>query len=211
MTTASLIPGLQSDALAREIEQQLKDETAAILATAENEATATVAEARKVARRRLHEAIADLRREGETRLARARAQLDAELRTQAQRQSARAVADALPLLREALAARWQEPNARQEWTEAVAQLAAKRLQRGDWQVSHPAEWSDAEQKGFADTVGGIVGITFKPDKDVSAGLRISADQATFDATPDGLLADTRTIAALLLDELTKGPIEGAPA
>ncbi len=38
MTATSLIPGLQSDALAREIEQQLKDETAAIIAVAEKEA-----------------------------------------------------------------------------------------------------------------------------------------------------------------------------
>ena len=205
MTTASLIPGLQSDALAREIEQQLKDETAAILATAETEAAATVAQARKTARGRLHEAIADLRREGEMRLARAHAQLDSELRAQAQHQSARAVADAMPLLREALQARWQDGEARQEWTAAVAQLAAKRLRRGAWQVSHPADWSAEEQKGFADAVGGADGIAFQADKEITAGLRIAADQATLDATPDGLLADTRTIAALLLDELTKEP------
>jgi F0F1-type ATP synthase membrane subunit b/b' len=204
MTTASLIPGLQSDALAREIEQQLKNETAAVIATAETEAAATVAQARTSARERLHEAIAELRREGETRLARAHAQLDAELRSAAQRQSARAVADAMPMLRAALTARWREAAARKEWTEAVAQLAAKRLRRGAWRVAHPADWSAAEQKNFAGAVGEADGITFQADKDVSAGLRITADQATFDATPNGLLADTRTIAALLLDELTKG-------
>lgn len=204
MTTASLIPGLQSDALAREIEQQLKNETAAVIATAETEAMATVAQARTSARERLHEAITELRREGETRLARAHAQLDAELRGQAQRQSARAVADAMPLLREALVARWQQPEARKEWTAAVAQLAAKRLRRGAWQVVHPAEWSAAEQKDFVVAVGEADSIAFQADTDVSAGLRITTDQATFDATPDGLLADTRAIAALLLDELTKG-------
>jgi vacuolar-type H+-ATPase subunit E/Vma4 len=204
MTTASLIPGLQSDALAREIEQQLKAETAAILATAEKEAAATVADARKVARTRLHEAIADLRREGEMRLARARAQLDAELRSQAQRQSARAVADAMPMLREALGARWREPEARKEWTGEIARLAAKRLHRGHWLISHPADWSAAEQKELSAAVRELDGIGFKADRDLRAGLRIAADQATLDATPDGLLADTRTIAALLLDELTKG-------
>jgi F0F1-type ATP synthase membrane subunit b/b' len=209
MTAASLIPGLQSDALAREIEQQLKAETTAILATAEKDAAATVAQARKTARGRLHEAIAELRREGEMRLARAHAQLDSELRTQAQRQSARAVADTMPLLREALQTRWQEPKARQEWTAAIAQQAAKRLQRGDWQVAHPADWSAAEQKDFADAVGGADGIAFQADKAITAGLRIAADQATLDATPDGLLADSRTIAALLLDELTKGANMGA--
>ncbi|MGA7973955.1 MAG: hypothetical protein WCA36_14225, partial [Pseudolabrys sp.] len=96
-------------------------------------------------------------------------------------------------------------EARQEWTAAVAQLAAKHLQRGDWQVAHPADWSAEDQKGFADAAGNADGISFQADKDVKAGLRIAVDQATLDATPDGLLADTRTIAALLLDELTKEP------
>jgi F0F1-type ATP synthase membrane subunit b/b' len=204
MTTASLIPGLQSDALAREIEQQLKNETAAVIASAETEAAATVAQARTTARARLHEAIAELRHEGETRLARARAQLDAESRAQAQRQSACAVADAMPMLREALSARWREAAARKQWTAAVGQLAAARLRPGNWQVSHPADWSAEEQKNFALAMGEAEGITFQADKDVSAGLRITADQATLDTTPDGLLADARTIAALLLDELTKG-------
>ncbi len=204
MTTASLIPGLQSDALAREIEQQLKDETAAVMNAAQQEARGTLAQARSSARGRLHEAIGELRREGETRLARAHAQLDAELRSAAQRQSARAVADAMPLLREALHARWQDAEARKEWTTAIAQLAAKRLRRGAWQVAHPADWSREEQQDFAEAIGGSDEIAFKADKDVSAGLRVTADQATLDATPNGLLADTRTIAALLLDELTKG-------
>lgn len=204
MTTASLIPGLQSDALAREIEQQLKAETAAVMAAAEQEARTTLAQARKTARSRLHEAIADLRREGEMRLARAHAQLDAELRAQAQRQSARAVADAMPLLREALAARWRDAEARKAWTAAIAQLAAARLRPGNWQAAHPADWSAEEQKAFAAAVGEADGISFRADKDLSAGLRITADQATLDATPDGLLADSRTIAALLLDELTIG-------
>lgn len=211
MTTASLIPGLQSDALAREIEQQLKDETAAVADAAEQEARGTLTQARKTARGRVHEAIADLRREGEMRLARAHAQLDAELRAQAQRQSARAVADAMPMLREALAARWQEPEARKAWTAAIAELAATRLRRGTWQVTHPADWSAEEQQAFRAVVGDADGIAFEADNDMRAGLRITADQATLDATPDGLLADTRTIAALLLDELTKGPTTGEEA
>lgn len=208
MTTASLIPGLQSDALAREIEQQLEAETAAVIAAAETEAAATVAQARTNARGRLHEAIVEVRREGETRLARAHAQLDAELRAQAQRQAARAVAVALPMLRDALAARWREAEARKEWTATVAQFAAKRLRPGAWQVAHPADWNAEEQKQFAAALGETNSISFLADKDVSAGLRITADQATLDATPDGLLADTRTIAALLLDELTKGLTTG---
>lgn len=57
MTQASLIPSLQSDALAREIEQQLKDETSAVIATAERDARALIAQARAAARTRVHGAI----------------------------------------------------------------------------------------------------------------------------------------------------------
>ncbi|HVZ54263.1 MAG TPA: hypothetical protein VG986_20030, partial [Pseudolabrys sp.] len=156
------------------------------------------------ARARLHDAIADLRREGDLRLARARAQRDAELRSEAQRQSARAVADAMPLLRAALDTRWHDKEARQQWIAAVAELAVKRLRRGGWQVVHAPDWSTEEQESFGKAIGSAATITFQADTRVSAGLRIAADHATLDATPDGLTADARTIAALLLDELTKG-------
>ena len=49
---------------------------------------------------------------------------------------------------------------------------------------------------FAALLAGSFGLLTTPSA--------QADQATLDATPDGLLADRRTIAALLLDELTRG-------
>lgn len=204
MSGDGLIPALQSDALARDIEQQLKQETAAVIAAAEADSHAMLAQARATARARVREAIDGLRREGVLRLARARAQRDAEQHSEAQRQSARAVADAMPLLRDALDARWREPQARRQWIAAVVELAAKRLRRGAWLVAHAADWSADEQKAFVEAVGGADHISFRADKELRAGLRITADQATLDATPDGLVADKRTIAALLLDELTKG-------
>ncbi|HZD90583.1 MAG TPA: hypothetical protein VE224_10815 [Pseudolabrys sp.] len=204
MTAASLVPGLQSDALAREIERQLADETAAVAAAAEREAQDTVRAARKAARSRVREAIAGLRREGDKRLARARAQRDAELRSADQRQAARAVAEAMPLLRTALSARWQSAKARKEWTATAAQLAAERLRPGHWRVAHPSDWRVDEQQAFAAAVGAAGDINFTADKALTAGLRITADQAVLDATPEGLLADNRTVAALLLNALTEG-------
>lgn len=203
MKPASLIPALQSDLLAREIEQQLKDEAAALMAAAEREARAAVAQARSAARRRLHGAIQDLRLEGARRLARANAQLETEARARAQRQAAHAVSDALPLLREMLEARWRDSEQRRQWTDAVAQVCANRLRPGAWLIEHPAEWNESERQDFTAAIGkgGNVLATFKADQDLVAGLRIKADQAVLDATPLGLLADGRTIAALLLEEI----------
>lgn len=203
MKPASLISSLQSDALAREIEQQLKEETGAVIATAERDARTTIAQARAAARSRMHEAIEDLRREGARRLARAKAQHETEARARAQRRAAQAVSEALPLLRDMLNARWHNEQDRRQWTDAVARLSATRLRPGAWLIEHPADWSEAEQRDFTAAIGKADGIdvSFKGDSDLKAGLRIKADQALLDATPQGLLADARTIAALLLDEI----------
>lgn len=207
MKQASLVPSLQSDALAREIEQQLKDEAGAVMAAAEHGARTTLAQARASARSLMHEAIGDLRREGARRLARARAQLETQRRAQAQRQAARAVGEALPLLRDMLDTRWRDPQGRRHWTDGVAQLCTTRLRPGAWLVEHPADWREPEQSAFAAAIGksDAIDVSFKSDKELTAGLRIKADQALLDATPRGLLADTRAIVALLLEAI------GAPS
>ncbi len=204
MSPVSLIPSLQSDALVREIEQQLTDENSAIAGGAQRDARNILAQARATARGQVHEAIAKLREEGERRLMRAKAQLETEARGRAQQQAAQAVRDALPLLRAALDKRWREPESRQQWTGAVARLCADRLPHGAWRIEHPRDWSAAERKQFAAAAGNGAQATFAAG-DIVAGLRISADQAVLDATPQGLLADATTIAALLLDEIGAAP------
>ncbi len=203
MKPANLIPSLQSHALAREVERQLKNETSAVIAAAESDARAIIAQACADARRRVHKAIQELRREGARRLAGAKAQLETEQRARAQRQAAQAVSDGFPLLREELEARWRDRQNRRQWTDAVARLCVLRLPPGAWQIEHPPEWSEPEQRDFTATVGERDGveISFKADSDLKSGLRVKADQAVFDATPRGLLADGRTIAAMLLDEI----------
>jgi vacuolar-type H+-ATPase subunit H len=203
MSQASLIPSLQSDALAREIERQLKNETSAVIAVAERDASAIITQARATARRRVHEAIQELRQEGARRLTRARAQFETEQRARAQRQAAEAVSNALPLLREELGARWRERQNRRQWTDAVARLCVLRLRPGAWLIEHPADWSEPEQRDFMATIGERDGVEIKCKlaSDLKSGLRVKADQAVLDATPQGLLADDRTIAALILNEI----------
>lgn len=195
-------PTLHSDALAREIAQDLRDEGGALIAAAEREAAMILSGARTDARRRVHDAIAELRREGALRHARAKAQAETGTRVRAQRRAAQAVAEAVPLLRQALAARWHDPQSRRQWTNAAANLCTARLRPGTWRVTHPAAWSETEQQEFAAAVGRDV--AFAPDATLTAGIRIDADQATLDATPHGLLADERAIAALLLSEIDAG-------
>ncbi len=206
MSPASLIPSLQSNALVQEIEQELNTEISAIKAAAERDARAITARARAAARRQVKEAIAELRKEGVRRLTRANAQLDTELRARAQHRAANAVRDAMPLLRDALAERWHDPESRWQWTDAIARLCVSRLRRGPWLVEHPAEWGNREQQQFMAAVrnGNGGDLSFRADGAIAAGLRVKADQATLDATPQGLLADRTTVAALLLEEIGDG-------
>jgi len=203
MNQASLIPELQSDALVRELERQFNNEAGSVIAAGERDAHNIIRQACADARRRVHEATEELRREGARRLAGAKAQLEAEQRARAQQVAAQAVHDGFPLLREELEARWRDRVNRRQWTDAVARVCVLRLRPGGWLVEHPADWSEPEQRDFRtaiDTRNGIE-ISFKPRGDLKSGLLIKADQAVLDATTQGLLADGRTVAALILNEI----------
>jgi F0F1-type ATP synthase membrane subunit b/b' len=201
MSAVSLIPSLQSDALVRDIEQQFKDENAAIAADAKRAAQSILAQTRAVVRAQVHEAIAELREEGRRRLIRAKAQFATQKRAREQRRAAEAVSNALPLLQEALLARWKDPEARRQWTDAVARQCGVRLRRDAWVVDHPAGWNKKEQEQLLAALGDVPDVTFKADKAIACGLRVTADGAVLDATPLGLLADATAVAALLLEEL----------
>ncbi len=202
----SFIPSLQADALTHEIKRQLNEESDAVMASAQADARAAIAQARVTARQKLRGSIAELRREGDRRLTRAKAELDTAARARAQQQASRALEAAWPLLHEALAARWRGLEGRKTWTDSVAKLCATRLRRGTWTVEHPSDWAAADQTEFIASLcdNGDVVMTFIADQTISAGLRVKADQAVLDATVAGLLYDSRAIAALLLDELAQG-------
>jgi len=200
MSGRSIISSLQSDALVREIEQQLAAENAAIADGARRDAQSILAQARAAARAQVREAIEKLREEGARRLMRARAQRDAEEYARNQQQAAQAVSEALPLLGDALAARWRDRSGRRQWIEAAARLCADRLRPGAWLVEHPRDWDEQDQEQFAAAVGAAAELTFQA-ADIAAGLRVSADRALLDATPQGLLADPHAIAAQLLEEI----------
>ncbi len=202
MNSANLVSTAQSAALLQEIEQQTSDECKAQVAAAEQQAHALIAQAHAAARRRVHEAIVELRREGARRLARAKAQVETQARQRAQQHAVAVIRRAWPLLAEALVARWRDPAARLAWADGVARCARDRLRTGTWTVEHPADWSADEQRNFRIALGaGDDAITFAADGDIAAGIRIRAAEATLDATPQGLLVDRQAVAALLLAEI----------
>lgn len=199
-----LVSSAQADALIREIAQQFRAETSAVAKAGEVEAQAVVARSRAIARSRMHEAILDLRRDGARRIASAKARIDSEARALAQRASAQAVDQAMTLLDRVLTARWRNEEARAQWAESLAKQCGSRLRPGEWVIEYPEGWSEAERRAFEAALGSAAEVTFNASGDITAGLRISADDAVLDATPHGLLADRRTVTAMLLAGIEHG-------
>jgi hypothetical protein len=209
-----LVATQQSRALLEEIERQTEDECQAIIDAAEREGRALVAQAHAAARRRMHDAVEELRREGHKRRARVKAQRETEVRKQLQRRDARTVRQVWPLLVAALAARWRDPNGRKIWANEAARQARERLRetRNDktshdknWRIEHPVDWSSDEQQHLGKVLGIVdaAHIVFITDHKLDAGLRIHLANAMLDATTQGLLADDNAIAGLLLGELSQ--------
>lgn len=198
------LPVAPSEALLQEIERQTLDETRAVAESAGREAQAIVAQAYAEASRRMHDTVAELRRERAGRLARARAKLETEARIRDQQRAMQAIRQAWPLVVEALDARWTDPAPRRIWVESVARQARERLRTATWRVEHPADWSAADEQHFREVVAKKIEIAFAADVSIAAGLRISAGEATLDATPQGLLNDCAGITALLLAEIAGG-------
>lgn len=200
MTRQDPDPRAQSDALVREIEQQCEAECRAILEAARLESRAIVGDAFGAARRHVHEAFEDMRRDGERRLARAKAQIATELRVRDQARAAGNLRDGCPVLVNAVADRWSDPEARRDWAASLADEARLRLRPGAWIVEHPDGWAEDEQAAFLARLGPDcrAEVTFRRAEDFDAGLRIRATGAVLDATPERLLADKPAIQALLL-------------
>lgn len=202
MNETSAPPAAPPEPLLREIERQTTDEIRTIEEAAEREGWAIVAQAHADARRRMHDAIEELRRERARGVARARARLETDALMRAQQRAAEAIRQAWPFLIEALDARWKDATARLAWAEELARHARDRLMPGRCTVQHPAGWGADEQRRFRESLGaGRDVVDFVIDCEIGAGLRIRAGQATLDATPQGLLADRAAIEALLLAEI----------
>mgnify|MGYP001766526516 CR=1 FL=1 len=214
--TPDLASQTQPDALVREIERQCDAECRAILETAGLESRAIVADAFAAARRHVHEAFEDMRRDGERRLARAEAQIATELRVRDQARAAGNLRDGCPVLVNAVADRWSDREARRLWAASLADEARRRLRPGAWVVEHPADWGDDEQAAFLARLGPDAGraeVTFRRADELDTGLRIRANGAVLDATPERLLADKPAVQALLLAAIGRlrssaAPIEG---
>lgn len=178
---------------------------AELLGRAREEARATAVEAFRLARSRVHEAIAAERKRDAAAVAAAEAQLHTRRRLAHQAREAALAEAGWQRLRSALSARWGEPAARRRWAETHLERASAVLPRGAWEVRHAPGWPEAERRAIAARVAQRDGptVAFVAEPSIPAGFRVRAGYNTLDATLDGLLADRKAIEGRLLHRLER--------
>lgn len=198
-------PASQADALVGEIREQVALERRRLLDDAEREAEAIRERARDKARRQMRRAVEEMRESGQRRLAQVRAELETALRHDDSVRSLEVLATAWPLLREALARRWDDDAAATTWMRAQLADARARLGPRGWLVRHPASASAARIAALRDALAsqGAIEPSLRADSGLDAGLIVEVGGARLDATPDALLAVRPAVEAALLAEVAR--------
>ena len=187
------------EAVARDRDARCK----ALADEARARSNALLADARAHARRAVAEAVASERRRDREADRLLHARIDTHHRLQQQRTQKRQLERAWAQMRNALLARWRDPEGRRTWIEAALKRAGLVLQADHWTIAHPTDWPRDERSRIHDWLHDRAGVnvTFEAEEAIPAGLCVRRDQACFDATVDGLLAARHRIEAELLAEL----------
>lgn len=191
------------------VDEYREGKRAELLGSAREEARAAGLEASRLARSRVHEAIAAERKHYAAAVSAAEAQLHTRRRLAHQAREAAMVAAGWQRLRSALMARWADSGGRRRWAETHLERALAVLPRSDWEVRHAPGWPEAERRAHAARIAaqGAPTVAFVAEPSIAAGFRVRAGHNTLDATLDGLLADRKAIEGRLLHRLERA---GAP-
>jgi hypothetical protein len=187
------------------VEERTRADCEAALGEARTAARRLIAESRREARERVHTKLTEARAAMESRIREGEAAFDTARRQHAQQRDQALLAAAWPLLRAALAKRWQDARTRSMWTRALIDQALAVMPRARWEIACPQGYSAAEREALAAQVKQATQAApaLIETADIDAGLRVSADGASLDGTIEGLLADRAAIEGRLLAEVAR--------
>lgn len=194
----------QTTALLRRLAREQETRTRRLRDEAEAQSRDILRRARSEARTRVRQAVAESRREDENAIARRRAAIDTRAR-RARQQTLRQLLDAawerLPV---ALASRWQDAAARDEWVLAACRQALRSLLHLErlHVEAEPAAVQAIEATTRAE-LKDVASVEFVAVVGLGVGLRIRSADACLDATIPGLLAAHDRVAAELLAEFER--------
>jgi len=184
------------------VERYREQQCGELLDAANAQARQLLSQAWREARARLRRGIADVRLHYRHRIGEAEARQQTRMRQQRQRDNSALLASLWEPLQAAVVARWQRPDTRRAWIDALLQQAADSLLDSAWLIEHPADWPQGEQRAVRDRLG-TLSVSFQPQAGITAGLRICAGGACVDGSLEGLLRDRVHIESLLLARLAE--------
>lgn len=184
-----------------------RQECERLLAQAQAEARAIVAQGRGEARQRVHRAVEEEKSWTRSQLAAARAHLQTVGRRHQQEQTSALLAAAWERLGSALRQRWREPALRCAWIEELLRQAQEALPGGAWEIRHPQHLTEDELQGMRERVSALAGEPpqLLGDAQVTAGLRIGAAGVVLDGTLEGLIGERTRLQGELLAALETAP------
>ena len=204
MSVVETLLEAQTTALLRRLAREQETRTRRLRDEAEAQARDILRRARSEARLRVRQAVVESRREDENAIARRRAAIDTRARRARQQTLRQLLDEAWARLPVALAARWDDLGAREEWVRAACRQAVASLLHLD-QVhveAEPAALQSIEPAARAALLG-VAAIDFVAVDGLGPGLRIRSADACLDATVPGLLAARDRVAAELLAEFER--------
>ncbi|MBK1719617.1 hypothetical protein [Thiocystis violacea] len=201
-------------ALLKLVSDYQEGECQTLLEAARAEAGRLLSLAYRQARARLHARVVAERANARERVHAVRAERETRARAGVERANARLLELAWPWLREALVARWREPESRRHWIRFARLQAERSLPPGVWTIRHPPDWASSERMELASRLTGETGRPprFLADGALRAGLVIEVAGASLDISLDGLLRDRPRLEARLLALMVRAdePMEAAP-
>lgn len=175
----------------------------AMLDEAKENARDIVRQARRKARRHMHESVMAIRDSARQQLASAEASRKTHLRLQRHKADKQLLERAWQPLVDSLLQRWQAPEDRQLWINGLLGQASAMLVNRQWHIEHPADWPDNERNALEARLSRELGHSpaFQVHDDIRAGLRICAGSTCVDGTLDGLLESRSRVEARMLAAL----------
>lgn len=195
------IVDVQVRAMLEGIRQDLDTRRKEMLAAATNQARALLRNARRQARARVSQAVAEERDQRDRSLQRAGAALASRIRRKQQDLDKNQLELGHEALRKALVERWENPQARADWAGALLAEATALLPNSTWTVEYPSGLGADEAARLLTPPGSGAQLALVPAEDITAGFRLRHGDARLDMSVAGLLAQVDEMAGELLAEI----------
>lgn len=197
----------QADALLERLRSGQESRCAERREAAQQRAREVVQTAYADNRARLHQVAEELRRERRHRELVEQAREQSHRRERRQQLARESLAEGWEMLCTVLRRRWEDPERRRAWVDALLERAVVELPAATWHVDYPSDWSADERTALARTIEEKTGAApaFSSDEALQAGLRFRAGGLSLDAgvgpSEHGLLAGRSRIEARFLHHL----------